>query len=501
MTTQPSSWNLAESIPEILVDDAGYDSNHATFYAHYLGYCPRQVYLSKLGLRDTTDWAGRFKASQALHEFVVEKLMTARPALQVNERASYNTGHVRFIGRCTAVDPEQGVVYHLKSRNGWYRFHPPVERHITQLHAYMKLFGVEQGQLIYVSLADFTDLRTWPPGSDDQTFETFQPDRFQRIVEKAEAVHQELVRNGIATSPDEIPFEKCGCYLCESETLRLPSNKPGIIRQTTDGRTKDSSQEENGTKETTEKSQRKDARESMMNRGFDQIETVEMTVDTKHIPRGLREFDIWVVWDGRKKIALAPWQTGTMYPCRWAEDSEYDPRRAFETAEMVAEMPVEQIHESWPFPDNDLPETVEPAVLLPHDPPDPPILFIDFDNVRDPQSGQVTREVASLLNQLEAFAEISRSGKGIHTYCRGRLPETASPFTAPLGDRGRVEIYECSRFTGGTWRHLDGTPLDEIPHTQPAIAEIIETYGAEVTPRSGGEESSGRKAPMNGVQE
>lgn len=483
---QSSSWNLASSIPEILVENAGYDSDHATFYAHYLGYCPRQVYLSKLGLRDTTDWAGRFKASQALHEFVVEKLVDAKPGLRVNERAAYDTGTIRFIGRCTAIDPEHEIAYHLKPRNGWYRFHPPVERHITQLHTYMKLFEVDRGQLIYVSLADFTDLRTWPPQSDDATFEEFQSDRFQYVVRKAEAVHRELVRNGIATSPKEIPFDKCGCYLCESESLNLPSfertspveRSNGLDNVHTERPVPDHDEERT---EQGIDAERADSIEAIQVPGFDDIETTELTVDTKHIPNELQEFEIWVVWNKREKIALAPWQTGTMYPCQWAEDSGFDPRRDFETAEMVAEMPVDQIHDSWPFPDNDLPETVEPAVLLPHDPPDPPILFIDFDNVRNPDSEQLTTEVVDLLDQLGGYAEVSRSGKGIHTYCRGELPETESPFTSPLSDRGRIEIYECSRFTGGTWRHLEGTPLDKVPCVQPVINGIIETYG-ENTP-------------------
>lgn len=49
---------------------------------------------------------------------------------------------------------------------------------------------------------------------------------------------------------------------------------------------------------------------------------------------------------------------------------------------------------AWPFPDgDDLPETVKPAVLLPHDPPDPPIVFVDFDDVRDPATDEISNEV------------------------------------------------------------------------------------------------------------
>lgn len=182
--------------------------------------------------------------------------------------------------------------------------------------------------------------------------------------------------------------------------------------------------------------------------------------------------------DGRSKVALAPWQTATMYPCEWAASKDVDPRREFEKATMVAELPVPAIHRSWPFPDGDtLPEAVLPAVLLQHEPPEPPVTFVDFDDVRDPETGEVPFEVAELVDTLGGYAEVSRSGTGLHVYVRGGLPAGVGSFIAPLSDRGTVEIYDHARFTGGTWRHIEGTPMDAVPEAEDVIHDIVAEYG------------------------
>jgi hypothetical protein len=202
-----------------------------------------------------------------------------------------------------------------------------------------------------------------------------------------------------------------------------------------------------------------------------------ITTESKHVPRDLREFDVWVVWDGQSKLALAPWQEGTMYPCEWAASKNVDPRRSFEKARMVADLPLQEIHHAWPFPDgDDLPDRVYPAVLLPHDPPNPPLTFVDFDDVRDPETGMITTEVSELVDSLGGYAELSRSGTGLHVYVRGKLPTGVNTLAAPLEQRGSIEIYDHSRFTGGTWRHVDGTPRDTVPTAESVIESIVTRY-------------------------
>jgi len=144
---------------------------------------------------------------------------------------------------------------------------------------------------------------------------------------------------------------------------------------------------------------------------------------------------------------------------------------------MVADLPLREIHRAWPFPDGeDLPEAVHPAVLLPHDPPDPPLSFVDFDDVRDPETGEVSDEVATLVDALDGYTEVSQSGTGLHVYVRGRLPEGVGAFATALCQRGALEIYDHARFTGGTWRHVAGTPLDSVPEATDVLAAIVSRY-------------------------
>lgn len=187
----------------------------------------------------------------------------------------------------------------------------------------------------------------------------------------------------------------------------------------------------------------------------------------------------------RNGIALTPWQTGTMYPCQWAQDKDVDPRRGFEKARMVAELPVEQIHASWPFPDGEnLPERVPSAVLLPHKPPAPPITVIDFDDVRDPETGAVTEEVLALVNELGGHTEVSSSGEGLHVFVRAGLPDDVATFSAGLQDRGRLEVYDHSRFVATTWMHVERRPLDEVPIAGAAVDALLDTYSTD-THRAG----------------
>lgn len=201
-----------------------------------------------------------------------------------------------------------------------------------------------------------------------------------------------------------------------------------------------------------------------------------------HVPEPLKEREVWVVWvPAWDKTARAPWQEGHMYPCEWAAAKSVDPRRDYETARMVADLSVDQIHQSWPFPDDrDLPPNVEPAVLLPNewDCADP-IAFVDFDDVRDPDSGAVPREVWDIIGRLGGFVEISRSGNGLHVWVRGQLPDGKGKFIADLDSRGQIEIYDHGRMTGGTWRHVEGTPRDSIPDADGVIDDLVNEYGSQ----------------------
>ena len=351
---------------------------------------------------------------------------------------------------------------------------------------------VNRGKLVYISKNDMDDIREWPNSNTDLESIKFDKGRYTQLVQKATAVRDQIWTDGIASNPNEIPFDKCECYFCSEESLKFPdptstgdeSNATQTDSQ--NSRSRDQAQENkqptSGMNSVTET----DGGLSSVTVGSgNAVKTTQSSkefansTESEHIPSDLREFDVWVVWDGRSKLALAPWQEGTMYPCEWAASKDVDPRQAFEKARMVADLPLKEIHHAWPFPDgDDLPDRVYPAVLLPHDPPNPPLTFVDFDDVRDPETGIVTTEVSGLVDSLGGYAELSRSGTGLHVYVRGKLPAGVNAFTAPLEERGSIEIYDHSRFTGGTWRHVENTPRDAVPNAESVIDGIVTQYGS-----------------------
>jgi hypothetical protein len=201
----------------------------------------------------------------------------------------------------------------------------------------------------------------------------------------------------------------------------------------------------------------------------------------RHIPEPLTKREFWVLWVPEwDKVARAPWQDGHMYPCEWAESKNVDPRRPFKDARMIAELPVREIDRTWSFPDDKpVPDRVEPAVLLPNSWENDPIAFVDFDDVRDPDDGAVPREVWDIIERLGGFVEVSQSGSGLHCWVRASLPDGKGKFMAELDSVGQIEIYDHGRMTGGTWRHVKGTPRDTIPDADDVIRDLINEYGDE----------------------
>jgi putative DNA primase/helicase len=79
------------------------------------------------------------------------------------------------------------------------------------------------------------------------------------------------------------------------------------------------------------------------------------------------------------------------------------------------------------------------------------ITGIDLDKVRDPKTGEIQPWAREIIRELNTYAEVSPSGKGIHLYARGRVLKAVK--------QDNVELYCQGRFFTVTGEHLDGTPL------------------------------------------
>jgi len=193
----------------------------------------------------------------------------------------------------------------------------------------------------------------------------------------------------------------------------------------------------------------------------------------KHVPESLKEYDHWVLWgldeEGRKR-PLAPWVRGDLYPVKWGSNAPERPETDWETAYRHW-----QNREGYSTPAGMDPENTLPAPLLLHDPLNPPLMQVDFDDVRNPETAQVTGEVCEIVDRLDAFCEISQSGKGLHLFVRAELPGQLGKFIAGLHDTGDIELYDHGRAVGATWDHVEGTPTD-VPERQDVVEDIIREY-------------------------
>jgi primase-polymerase (primpol)-like protein len=75
----------------------------------------------------------------------------------------------------------------------------------------------------------------------------------------------------------------------------------------------------------------------------------------------------------------------------------------------------------------------------------------DLDNCRDPITGSIESQASDLVRELDTYAEISPSGRGVRVFCHGQLP--------PRGrKKGRVECYDHARYVTVTGHRLAGAP-------------------------------------------
>lgn len=93
------------------------------------------------------------------------------------------------------------------------------------------------------------------------------------------------------------------------------------------------------------------------------------------------------------------------------------------------------------------------------------IVGIDLDDVRDTETGQLSREAAEIVEKVNSFTEISPSGTGLHIITRGSLSDDFKNKNEP------VEMYEEGRFFTMTAEHVSGQPTEIRESDVQAIQE------------------------------
>jgi|APHM01.1.fsa_nt_gi hypothetical protein len=203
-------------------------------------------------------------------------------------------------------------------------------------------------------------------------------------------------------------------------------------------------------------------------------------------PDAIKEKDWWVTWIldevGRKR-PVAPWQTGHGFPAKWNQQlpEHKQPQTDFKTAtEYVKFTPREQ---GISLPDDAQSDTLSLGIILPYDRPalEDCISLIDWDDVRNPKTGEIHPTAAEFINKYGGYVEVSTSGEGLHQFVWGGLRKRGK-FIAPIDqepfigeDVPQVEIYDGGRHVAMTGRHVIGTDA-YIKDGQQYIDELVTAY-------------------------
>ncbi len=197
--------------------------------------------------------------------------------------------------------------------------------------------------------------------------------------------------------------------------------------------------------------------------------------------------DWWVAWilDGHdRKRPVAPWQTGHAYPVEWSQDLDGDdrPETDFETARRwTKDFDLADLNLS--LPEDAHSDSLRLGLILPADRPprEDRITLIDWDDVRDPETGEIHPVAAAYIEEYGGYVEVSRSGEGLHQFLIGGLRKRGK-FIAPIDDEPfvgddlpQVEIYDGGRHVAMTGDQADIGGDDAVPG-QECIDELVREY-------------------------
>lgn len=170
------------------------------------------------------------------------------------------------------------------------------------------------------------------------------------------------------------------------------------------------------------------------------------------LPTALVDRDQWVCWrtqqrDGKStKVPIIPGAT------QFASTTDPDTWRSFPTArEAAIEHPVDGL--GFVFTSDD------------------PLVGVDLDDCRDPDTATPTTWAADVIETLNSYTEVSPSGTGFHVLVTGDLPDERNR-------AGDLEVYDRSRFFTVTGDHVATTP-DTVAARGDALATLVETELAE----------------------
>ena len=149
-----------------------------------------------------------------------------------------------------------------------------------------------------------------------------------------------------------------------------------------------------------------------------------LTVNPDLIPLAMKAKDHFLLWraelDATGKPTKEPWQVGKNYHASSTDNK------------------------TWTSFANAFAALCNSNGFLPYDGlgfafQDSGIVFIDFDHVRNPETGEIAAWVLAILHELDCYCEISPSGTGVHVYLLGTF--SGRGIRREFSDGSALEIY------------------------------------------------------------
>ena len=97
---------------------------------------------------------------------------------------------------------------------------------------------------------------------------------------------------------------------------------------------------------------------------------------------------------------------------------------------------------------------------------------LDYDGVRNPDTGEWNSELLVEIISLGSYAEISPSGEGAHVIFKGSVP-------GPKHRNGCREMYDKNRYFTVTGNHIPGTPLEIKEVSEKILASVYAKIDAK----------------------
>ena len=214
-------------------------------------------------------------------------------------------------------------------------------------------------------------------------------------------------------------------------------------------------------------------------------------------PGHLLEREWWVNWvlahrwadderDGKPtKQPVAPYDQGDARPVSWRFDLP-DDEHPCTTIDRVRPWSGMRTSIDVETPERVVSDELGTGIIIPRDQgrgEERTIVLIDWDDVRDPETGAIHPIVEEALVEVGGYAEISQSGEGIHQFIFGEVPGSLRTFirhidTEPFvgDDLPAVEMYQSGRLCAMTGRHVEGTG-DDVVEAQDTIDRLCWEFG------------------------